>query len=163
MPCRVARCQLHVFLVKGQALETLMSLHTLENFSKPPSLSLITLIQCCALEYRRFSASLNGASQGSSLMTPFISQLARIAVLFGNSLSRTCAILGNALLLWLSCHGAKMLRTWGGGVAERRAGAHYAWEKQSFGDPEEYERYSYIYGALRQKEKEWIRVAPQLN
>lgn len=39
---------------------------TLLNFSSPPSVSLIVLIQFCALRKRLFSGSLNGPSQGSS-------------------------------------------------------------------------------------------------
>ena len=44
--------------------------HTLENLLMPPSVSLMVLIQSCALLYRLRKASLNGASQGSSFTTP---------------------------------------------------------------------------------------------
>lgn len=48
---------------------------TLLNFSSPPSVSSIFWIQSCALLNRCLSASLNGDSQGSSLITPGCGQL----------------------------------------------------------------------------------------
>lgn len=43
---------------------------TLENLSRPPSVSLSFLIHSCVLENRRLSESWKGDSQGSSLTTP---------------------------------------------------------------------------------------------
>lgn len=43
---------------------------TRENFSRPPSVSLIFLVHSCDFAYRRLRASWKGESHGSSLITP---------------------------------------------------------------------------------------------
>ncbi len=50
------------------------SILTLLNFSRPPSVSLMVLIQCWARLNLDLKASLNGASHGSSWTTPTDSQ-----------------------------------------------------------------------------------------
>lgn len=79
------------------------ALRTLLNFSKPPSVSLIVVIHCCAFENRCFRASLNGPSHGSSWITPMPVSIRSWHWGDISELWLTSAIIGDAVC-WLFLH-----------------------------------------------------------